>query len=239
MSTVRPDAAVRLIDRPAPSEGLRRVELVPSPTAPTRHLGVGLIWTPPGGGSPASHHHGEAETAVYVLEGRAGFYCGGGLRERAEGGAGTFIFIAPNVVHQEYNAAPVAHTIVVARDVHGSSWFAAEAPETTPVGGTGVFVGDQGIGPAAGGARRLALSTRALAPAERTVIDPAGRETAVAVLDGEASFISEGAEPLTAGAGDWVYVPPEASCAVENPHGSTAATLLVLQGPTIDGPTSA
>jgi uncharacterized RmlC-like cupin family protein len=236
MSTVRPDSVVRLIDRPASSEGLRRVELVPSPTAPTRHLGVGLVWTPHGGGSPAAHHHGEAETAVYVLEGQAGFYCGGGLRERAEGGPGAFIFIPPNVVHQEYNPGHVAHTVVVARDVHGSSWFAAEAPETTPVGGTGVCVGDEGIGPTAGRARRLALAIRALAPAERTVIDPAGRETVVAVLDGEPSFISEGAEALTAGAGNWVYVPPDADCAVVNPHGSARATLLVLHGPVIDAP---
>src|SRR5260370_13547988 len=60
LSTVHQDPVVRLIDRPASGEGLRRVELAPSPTAPTRHLGVGLVWTPPGGGSPASHHHGAA-----------------------------------------------------------------------------------------------------------------------------------------------------------------------------------
>jgi hypothetical protein len=34
-------------------------------------------------------------------------------------------------------------------------------------------------------------------------------------------------------------VPPEATCAVENLHGSTAATLLVLHGPVIDAPTPA
>jgi uncharacterized RmlC-like cupin family protein len=176
---------------------------------------------------------------VYVLEGEAGFQCGGGLRERAEAGPGAFFFIAPHSVHQEYNPGRVAHTVVVARDVHGSSWFAAEAPESTPVDGTGIFVGEDGIGPAAGGARRLTLSLHALAPAERTVIDPAGRDTVVAVLDGQSSFISEGAEALVGGAGDWVYVPPDAACTVVNPHSSAAATLLVLHGPTIDAPTGA
>jgi uncharacterized RmlC-like cupin family protein len=235
MSAIGQGRVVRLLDAPVAFDGNRGVELVPSERASTRHLGIRLIHTPVGGGSERSHHHGPAETAVYVLDGRAGFYCGGGLRDRVEAAAGGFIFIAPYAVHQEYNPDPVPHHIVVVRDVHGSSWHAADPPETTPAGGTGVSASDAGIDAAAGGARRVRLATRPLAPGTPAMVAAEGREAAIMVLSGEARLQADGDEALAGAAGDWFYVPPDAACTVTS-EGTAPAAVLVVHGPPVDAP---
>src|SRR5262249_11995808 len=192
MSAVGQDRLVRLFDAAVALDGDRRTEVVPCARVSTRHLGVSLIYTPVGGGSAQSHHHGAAETAVYVLEGRAGFYCGGGLRDRVEADPGTFVFIAPYAVHQEYNPVPVPHTIVVVRDVHGSSWYAADPLETTPATGTGVFASQRAIDRASCGAQRVLLTTRALAAGAPAGGGAGGRETANLGLRGETGLAAEG-----------------------------------------------
>jgi len=235
MSAIGQDRLVRLFDAAVVLNGDRRTEVVPSARVATRHLGVNLIYTPVGGGSARSHHHGAAETAVYVLEGRAGFYCGGGLRDRVEADQGTFVFIAPYAVHQEYNPAPVPHTIVVARDIHGSSWYAADPLETTPATGTGVSASQRAIDRASCGAQRVLLTTRSRAAGARDVVGAEGRETAILVLSGEAQLAAEGAEALAGQQGDWFYVLPDAACTLTN-RGTVPAALLVIQGPPVDEP---
>src|SRR5262249_35731489 len=235
MSAVGQDRLVRLFDAAVALDGDRRTEVVPCARVSTRHLGVSLIYTPVGGGSAQSHHHGAAETAVYVLEGRAGFYCGGGLRDRVEADPGTFVFIAPYAVHQEYNPVPVPHTIVVVRDVHGSSWYAANPLETTPATGTGVFASQRAIDRASCGAQRVLLTTRALAAGARGGVGAGGRETAILGLSGGAEVGGGGGRGLAGQAGDWFYVLPDAACTVTN-RGTGPAALLVIQGPRVDEP---
>jgi uncharacterized RmlC-like cupin family protein len=235
MSAIRQERLVRLFDAAVALNGERRTEVVPSARVTTRHLGVSLIYTPVGGGSAQSHHHGAAETAVYVLEGRAGFYCGGGLRDRVEADPGTFVFIAPYAVHQEFNPAPLPHTMVVARDLHGTSWYEAEAPDTTPGTGTGVAASERAIDRASCGAQRVLLTTRSLAAGAREVVAAEGRETAILVLQGEAQLAADGDQALVGRAGDWFYVLPDAACTVTN-RGTAPAALLVIQGPPVDAP---
>lgn len=65
------------------------------------------------------HHHGELESAIYIISGRARFRYGESLENVVEADAGDFIFVPPYLVHQEINAssdAPVE--MIVAR----SSW---------------------------------------------------------------------------------------------------------------------
>jgi len=235
MSAIGQERLVRLFDAAVVPGGERRTEVVPSARASTRHLGVSLIYTPVGGGSAQSHHHGAAETAVYVLEGRAGFYCGGGLRDRVEADPGTFVFITPYAVHQEYNPVPVPHTIVVVRDVHGSSWHAADPLESTPATGTGVSASQRAIDRASCGARRVLLTTRSLAAGAREMVSAEGRETAILVLSGQAQLAAEGDGALAGRQGDWFYVLPDAACTVTN-RGTAPAALLVIQGPPVDEP---
>ncbi|MEN3791292.1 cupin domain-containing protein [Fulvimarina sp. MAC3] len=52
------------------------------------------------------HHHGELESVIYVVSGRARMRWGEKLEYVAEAGPGDFIFVPPFVPHQEINAAP-------------------------------------------------------------------------------------------------------------------------------------
>src|SRR5579871_1392549 len=52
------------------------------------------------------HHHGELETVLYIVRGRARFRWGDQLEFVAEAGPGDFIYVPPYVPHQEINALP-------------------------------------------------------------------------------------------------------------------------------------
>ena len=52
-----------------------------------------------------AHHHGELESVIYVVKGRARMRWGERLEYVAEAGPGDFIFVPPYVPHQEINAA--------------------------------------------------------------------------------------------------------------------------------------
>jgi len=51
------------------------------------------------------HHHGELESVIYVLSGRARMRWGERLEFFAEAGPGDFIYVPPYVPHQEINAS--------------------------------------------------------------------------------------------------------------------------------------
>jgi len=50
------------------------------------------------------HHHGELETVLYIIRGRARFRWGDRLEFVDEAGPGDFIYVPPFVPHQELNA---------------------------------------------------------------------------------------------------------------------------------------
>jgi uncharacterized RmlC-like cupin family protein len=50
------------------------------------------------------HHHGELETVLYVVRGRARMRWGDHLEFTGEAGPGDFIYVPPYVPHQEINA---------------------------------------------------------------------------------------------------------------------------------------
>ena len=52
----------------------------------------------------AAHHHGELETVLYIVRGRARFRWGVRLEFVEEAGPGDFIYVPPYVPHQEMNA---------------------------------------------------------------------------------------------------------------------------------------
>lgn len=53
-----------------------------------------------------AHHHGELESVIYVLRGKARMRWGDNLEFVAEAGPGDFIYVPPFVPHQEINASP-------------------------------------------------------------------------------------------------------------------------------------
>jgi uncharacterized RmlC-like cupin family protein len=52
-----------------------------------------------------AHHHGELESVIYVVKGRARMRWGERLEFVAEADPGDFIFVPPYVPHQEINAS--------------------------------------------------------------------------------------------------------------------------------------
>ena len=53
-----------------------------------------------------AHHHGEVESVIYVVSGKARMRWGERLEYTAEAGPGDFIYVPPYVPHQEINANP-------------------------------------------------------------------------------------------------------------------------------------
>src|SRR6266705_1878207 len=52
-----------------------------------------------------AHHHGELESVIYVVKGRARMRWGAHLEFVAEADPGDFIYVPPYVPHQEINAS--------------------------------------------------------------------------------------------------------------------------------------
>jgi len=52
-----------------------------------------------------AHHHGDLESVIYVVSGRARMRWGESLQYMAEAGPGDFIYVPPYVPHQEINAS--------------------------------------------------------------------------------------------------------------------------------------
>lgn len=77
-------------------------------------LWFGYVELPPAMVS-AVHHHGDAESGIYVVSGRARFYSGEGLGDVSEAQAGDFVWVPPHLVHVEMNASdaePVRMVVV-------------------------------------------------------------------------------------------------------------------------------
>jgi uncharacterized RmlC-like cupin family protein len=68
----------------------------------SKRLWMARASAPPGMRS-APHHHGEAETGVYVLSGHCRFYFGEGFKEYVDAGPGDLVYVPANTPHIEEN----------------------------------------------------------------------------------------------------------------------------------------
>ena len=87
---------------------------------------VGYVELPPGARS-AKHHHGEAESAIYVISGQARFLTGLEGEEVHDAGPGDFVWVPPHEHHVEMNlsdAEPVK--MVVSRSTQETLVFNVE-----------------------------------------------------------------------------------------------------------------
>lgn len=75
------------------------------------------------------HHHGESESAIFVVSGRVRFYSGEDLDEVHEAGAGDFVWVPPHLVHVEVNVSEVEPVhMVVARSTQEAIVVNLDAP---------------------------------------------------------------------------------------------------------------
>ncbi len=87
------------------TEGMSRAAAITHATAGAQKLWAGTVHIRPDVKTGA-HHHGELESVIYVIKGRARMRWGEELEYTAEAGPGDFIFVPPFVPHQEINANP-------------------------------------------------------------------------------------------------------------------------------------
>jgi uncharacterized RmlC-like cupin family protein len=85
--------------------GMTRAAAITHARAGAEKLWAGTVVVDPDAKTSA-HHHGELETVLYIVRGRARFRWGDHLEYFAEAGPGDFIFVPPFVPHQEMNASP-------------------------------------------------------------------------------------------------------------------------------------
>ena len=101
---VRVVRAGELDTNTAQTPGMNRAAAITHARAGAEKLWAGTVVVHPDV-KTGPHHHGELETVLYIVSGRARFRWGERLEFVAEAGPGDFIFVPPFVPHQEINAS--------------------------------------------------------------------------------------------------------------------------------------
>jgi uncharacterized RmlC-like cupin family protein len=101
---VRVIPAHTLDSNTAQTPGMNRAAAINFARVGAQKIWAGTVRIDPNAKTGA-HHHGELESIIYVVRGRARMRWGEKLEFVAEAGPGDFIFIPPFVPHQEINAS--------------------------------------------------------------------------------------------------------------------------------------
>lgn len=101
---VRVICGAELDPNTAQTPGMTRAAAITTASAGAQKLWAGTVTIHPDAKTGA-HHHGELESVIYVVRGRARMRWGEQLEFTADAGPGDFIFVPPFVPHQEINAS--------------------------------------------------------------------------------------------------------------------------------------
>src|SRR5262245_52402121 len=113
----------------AQTPGMSREEGVGACTTDAEHLWAGHVSVEHGVHSQP-HHHGESESAIYIISGRARFRFGDRLEHTVDAQAGDFVFVPAYVVHQEINPDEAETvTMIVSRSTPDNIVVNVELPE--------------------------------------------------------------------------------------------------------------
>jgi uncharacterized RmlC-like cupin family protein len=99
----------------AQTAGMTRVEAISGRTVGSRALWMGETHVSAATAS-GDHHHGESETAIYVVSGHPVFVFfdrDAGAEKRLETKPGDYVFVPPYVPHREENPDPERAAVVV------------------------------------------------------------------------------------------------------------------------------
>jgi uncharacterized RmlC-like cupin family protein len=95
--------------------GMTRLEAISGKTVGSAKVWMGETHVAPVTNS-GDHHHGEAETAIYVVSGHPVFVFAEAEEEiRLETGPGDYIFVPPYMPHREENPGDDEAIVVIAR----------------------------------------------------------------------------------------------------------------------------
>jgi uncharacterized RmlC-like cupin family protein len=110
------------------TSGMKREAGVAPETTGNQGLWMGVVTTPAGMVS-GWHHHGDCETGIYMLQGRARFRWGKGGIESSEVSSGDFLAVAPGAIHMEEALGDEDAVFVVARACSGIVVVNVEGPD--------------------------------------------------------------------------------------------------------------
>jgi uncharacterized RmlC-like cupin family protein len=97
------------------TSGMSRLEAVSGKSAGSERIWMGRTHVAPGARS-GDHHHGDTETAIYVLSGTPAFVFAEGDHEiRLQAEPGDYIFVPPYVPHREENPGSDEAVVIIAR----------------------------------------------------------------------------------------------------------------------------
>jgi uncharacterized RmlC-like cupin family protein len=97
----------------AQTPGMRRYEAISGARNGSRKIWMGESHVAPNMCS-SDHHHGEAETGIYVVSGHPVFvFLEDGVERRVETGPGDYMYVPPWVPHREENPSPHEEAVVV------------------------------------------------------------------------------------------------------------------------------
>ena len=96
----------------AQTPGMVRTAGVSTATCGATGVWMGEFTNEPGFRSGA-HHHGDVESAIYVVEGTIRFRWGDHLQHAADASPGDFIFVPAQLVHQEINASSTERVVAI------------------------------------------------------------------------------------------------------------------------------
>ena len=116
----------------AQTPGLQRWSGVSAALTGASAMWMGFAVLAPGG-KTGVHHHGESETAIYVVSGVTRWWVGDRLDDVREARAGDFVFIPPGIVHWEQNASDTEPVeMVVARSTQEAVVVAVDGHPHAP-----------------------------------------------------------------------------------------------------------
>ncbi|GAA4842367.1 cupin domain-containing protein [Saccharopolyspora rosea] len=105
--------AADLDNKTAQTEGMRRLAAISGDLVGSERIWMGETHVGPSTSSD-NHHHGESETAIYVVSGHPEFVFHDGVEEvRIKTEPGDYIFVPPFVPHREENPDPNDPAVVV------------------------------------------------------------------------------------------------------------------------------
>ena len=96
------------------TRGMIRQPGIDSNTAGAQKIWLGKVTCVPNTLGPP-HHHGEAETAAYVISGQIRVYFGEDFKEYVDAGPGDFIFVPANTPHIEGNVTDEPAEAILSR----------------------------------------------------------------------------------------------------------------------------
>ena len=117
----------------AQTPGMARVAGVSPSTCGAAGVWMGEVTTEPRFRSGA-HHHGDVESAIYVLRGKMRMRWGERLEQRLDAEPGDFVFVPAQTVHQETSISDEQLVIILARGSDENVVVNVDMPEEVLAG---------------------------------------------------------------------------------------------------------